>query len=433
MTARIPIPSPIPGLSGAGDVANGVASWAGGSAADMVLGALGGSFVSAAQAVAALAVDALGQTTSVDLSVDWLRRNVAVMAAVTLPVLVGLFVAQVIGSVIRREPGGLARAVLGVGKATVGAGLALALTQSALVATDQVCAVIAGASGTTVQAAAARFLQLTWLAGGQAGAVLQMLLGLLVIVGAVMLWAVLLFRKVALVVVAVFAPVAFAGSTWDATRAWSRRWVEAVAALVLCKIVIVVVFVVGASAFSGLGPTASTAPASPGPVASGAGPGGAGQALSDLLVGLLLLTMAVASPWATWRFLHWAGLEGAAALTAVVASSPIPGGARAVGQQARFTGQWAVTSAVSSALGLGGSPTARSLGGNRPPPGSAPGAGHSGSPGSPVGPSAPPPSTGSGPAGRSPQPMPHRSPADPHAGPGTWTPPSTTVRGRGTT
>jgi hypothetical protein len=37
---------------------------------------------------------------------------------------------------------------------------------------------------------------------------------------------VLLFRKAALVLVAVFAPIAFAGSAWDQTRVWTRRWLE---------------------------------------------------------------------------------------------------------------------------------------------------------------------------------------------------------------
>ena len=136
--------------------------------------------------------------------------------------------------------------------------------------------------------AAERFLNLTWLAGPQAGPVLQMLLGIGIIVGCLALWAVLLFRKAALLLVAVFAPIAFAGAVWDQTRVWARRWIEIVAALVLCKVVIVVTFVVGASAFSGIAPgtrpdrcraRSSTAVA----------PGG----LSDVLVGLLLLAIAV--------------------------------------------------------------------------------------------------------------------------------------------
>ena len=143
--------------------------------------------------------------------------------------------------------------MVGVGKALLGSALALAVTQSALLACDEIAAAIASAAGTTVTDAARRFLALTYLAGPSTGPALQILLGLAVIVGSFLLWAVLLFRKAALLLVAVFAPVAFAGAAFDHTRGWVRRWVEVVAALVFCKVVIVVVFVVGLSAFGSTG------------------------------------------------------------------------------------------------------------------------------------------------------------------------------------
>ncbi len=397
-----------PLCSAVGGVAGGVA----GAASRSVLDALGSSFVDAAQMISVAALRALDATTGVDLSAGWFRANVGVIAAVTLPAVVGLFVAQVIASVLRREPGGLARAVLGVGKAMLGAGLALAVTQSALVATDEICTFIAASSGTTVVGSAQRFLQLVWLSGPQSGPVLQMLLGLAIIIGCVLLWVVLLFRKAALILVAVFAPVAFAGSVWDVTRAWTRRWIEAIAALVLCKITIVVVFVVGGSAFSGVGPgtqgggTTDTVPGQGvGSVAQGA------MALSDLLVGLLLLTMASFAPWLTWRFLHWAGLEAAGVLHSAVATGPIPSTARAVGQQARFTGQWAVTSMLLGKVGggakgpgvvaggqLGGQGGGQTGGGL--PGGGLPGSGVPGGPPPAPGRSGASPAPGSGQSGR---------------------------------
>jgi len=54
--------------------------------------------------------------------------------------------------------------------------------------------------------------------------------------------------------------VAFAGAVWDHTRVWTRRWIEAVVVLVFCKVVIVVVFALGVSAF-GSEPTGATAAA----------------------------------------------------------------------------------------------------------------------------------------------------------------------------
>jgi TrbL/VirB6 plasmid conjugal transfer protein len=319
-------------------VAGQVASTVGRGAADLVLGGLGTAFVSAAETVAETALTALDATTRVDLGAAWFQRNVAVLAAITLPVVVGLFALQVIGSVLRREPAGLVRAVTGVAKALLGSALAILLTQLALRVCDEVCAAIAGMAGTTVAGAARRFLQLSWLAGPQGGPVLQMLLATAVIIGSLLLWTVLLFRKAAILLVAVFAPVAFAGYGWDHTRVWARRWIEAVVALVFCKVVIVVVFVVGLSAFGGDTGTAGTADQ---PFAA---------ALSDLLVGLLLLTIAVFSPWLTWRFVHWSGVETGTVLTSELAATPMPGLVRSTGSHARFAAQQIATGAVLGAV-----------------------------------------------------------------------------------
>ena len=316
----------------------GAAGSVGSAASDAILGGLGTSFVQAAQQVATTTMTVLDATSSIDLTTGWFRANLSVMAAVTLPAVVGLFTLQVLTSVLRREPGGLARAVLGVGKATLGVAVAIAVTQTALLATDQICTAIASASGTTVSGAATRFLALSWLAGPQAGPVLQVMLGVGLIVGFLLLWGVLLFRKAALILVAVFAPIAFAGLAWDQTRVWARRWIEIVASLVLSKVVIVVVFVVGASAFAGTGPTA---PGTPG----GTGNGASGS-LSDLMAGLLLLTIAVFAPWLTWRFVHWTGMEAAAVMHSAVAAGPLPAAGRAAAAQARFTTQSAVTGMV---------------------------------------------------------------------------------------
>ena len=250
------------------------------AASDYVLGGIAGAFVHAAAQLGELALSALGAATAVDLSALWLRSNVAVLAAITLPFLVGQFVVQVVTSVLRREAGGLARAVVGVGKAVIGGALALAATQLALTAVDEICQAIAATAGTTVVLAAAQFFAFTALATSTSPA-LQLIVGVLLCVGFLMLWGVLLFRKAALILIAVFAPVAFAGSAWDQTRVWTRRWLEIVAALVFSKLVIVVVFVVGASAFTGTGPS---------PTGDGATID-ASRSLSDILVGVLLLAM----------------------------------------------------------------------------------------------------------------------------------------------
>ena len=361
----------------------GLVGGAGKSAADLVLSAIGGAFVAAAQAVSETALEALEATTRIDLTATWFTQNLAIIAAVTLPVLVGLFVLQVIGSVLRREPGGLGRAVVGVAKAMLGSALAIAVTQLALLATDEICTAIAAASGTSVKGAALRFMKLTWLAGPTAGPVLQMLLGVAILVGSMLLWAVLLFRKAAVLLVAVFAPVAFAGAIWDQTRGWMHRWIEAMAALVLCKIVIVVVFVVGASAFATDG-TVTTA--------AGTAEQSTATSLSDLLVGLILLSIAVMAPWTTWKFVHWSGMEAGTALHSQMAASPIPGAVRSTASQARYMAQ---SMATTSLLGAAGGGAAAKAGG------AAAAGGGATRPGGGAPPAGPPPA-GPSPAGRPP-------------------------------
>ncbi|MGQ0631606.1 MAG: type IV secretion system protein [Sporichthyaceae bacterium] len=339
------------------NVVGGVVGSATDAGSGFVLDALGHAFVRAAESVTTTALAALDTGTRVDLGADWFRANVAVIGAVTLPVVMGLLVAQVMTSVLRREPGGLARAAVGLGKAFLGAALALSVTQASLIATDGICEFIAASSGTTVHGAAERFLNITWLAGPTAGPVLQMLLGIGIIIGCLALWAVLLFRKAALLLVAVFAPIAFAGAVWDQTRVWARRWSEIVVALVLCKVVIVVTFVLGASAFTGTGPSLAADGAMPDPaLVQSAG-------LSDVLVGLILLAIASFAPWLTFKFVHWGGMEAASVMHSSMAANPISRAGGAAGTQARSAAQQALTSSVTA--GAGGAAAARRGGASR--------------------------------------------------------------------
>lgn len=326
------------------DLASNAAGSAAAGASDYVLGGLGAAFVDAAAQIGTGALTALDALTPIDLSVSWLRDNVAVIATITLPVLVALFALQVIGSVLRREPGGLGRAVVGVGKAILGAALALGVTQVALTAVDELCEYVAGSAGTTVSASAGRFFNFASPVLATSPG-LAILFGLAMMIGFLLLWGVLLFRKAALILIAVLAPIAFAGSAWDQTRVWTRRWLEIVAALVFSKLVIVVVFVVGASAFSGVGPSTSTSNVSEPPGVAG---------LSDLLVGLLLLSIAVFAPWLTWRFVHWSGMEAAAVMNSAVAAGPITRGARSAGAQTRGLAQHAATTMLLGHVGAAG-------------------------------------------------------------------------------
>jgi len=265
----------------------GVAGTLAGMAATSILDALADSFARAVGTVLDATFTAISTATTVDLTASYVARNVQVLTSVALVIIVGLFVVQVTAAALRREPGGLGRAVTGAGAAVLGTAAAVAVIQSLLIAVDGICETIATAAGTSIEDAARRLLDvtlLTSLAGGPgSGAVLVLVFGALYIVGAVLTLGTLLVREALIIVAVVIAPLAIAGGTARITTGWVRRWAQVTLALILSKLAIVVVFVVAVGLVGG---------------ATGVG---------ALLSGLILILLACLAPWASFKFLDFAG------------------------------------------------------------------------------------------------------------------------------
>jgi len=68
----------------------------------------------------------------------------------------------------------------------------------------------------------------------------------------------------------------------------------------------------------------------------------------------------VLSPWLTWRFVHWSGMEAAAVMHGSVAANPVSSTMRTSGSQARFAAQQAVTTMLLGGVAskTAGKPTA---------------------------------------------------------------------------
>ena len=268
----------------ASDAVSGVGSFAAGG----ILDSIGGAFASAAESVMNAVFDAISTTTTVDLTADYVSRNAAALGSVALVVIVGLFVVQVIAAAIRREPGGLARAVTGAGVATLGTAAAAAVVQALLIAVDGICDGIAGLAGTSIQDAARGLIDVALLSdvamiGGGAGGALLIVFGLLFIVGAALTLGTLLVRQALIVIAVVVAPLALAGGAARITSGWVIRWVQVTLALILSKLAIVIVLVVAVGMVGG---------------ATGIG---------ALLSGLILLLLASLAPWACFKVLDFAG------------------------------------------------------------------------------------------------------------------------------
>lgn len=238
----------------------------------------------------------MDSTTLVDLRAEHFARVYDLVFGIAVVVMLGFFLLQVIGGMIRREPGALVRGLTGLAKAVLGSFVVLALTATLLEIVDRVCLGIVDVTGTTMErmemqllAAATAGTVATNLPGGT-GALLSLFLAGLASGAAFITWMSLLIRKALLLISVVFAPLALAGATWDATRGWVARWAQLVVALVLSKLVLVVVFLLATSMLSA-------------PLEADL------ASVSETLTGVVLLLLAGFAPYMTYRAISFIGFD----------------------------------------------------------------------------------------------------------------------------
>ena len=269
------------------------------SAAASAFAAIAKSFGTAAQNAAKWLWSQLNAATAVHLGGAGFSTLLGIVAAVAGTVAVGLFVLQVVQSTLRREPGGLARAVKGLFVAFLGGGLAVGVVNLLLSATDAVSnGVVQMAVGTDIAGLGRLVLgssataTLAGLVSGSGAAAGVLLLALAILAAVVIVYAALVVRKVLIVVTAVFAPLAFAGSLADITVAWTRRWIELTAALIFSKLVLVLVFVIGYFM-----------------LVRGAGQAGSDvtQEITQVVSGVIVLALAGFAPWLALKVVHFTG------------------------------------------------------------------------------------------------------------------------------
>ena len=89
----------------------------------------------------------IDSTTHVDVTSGEYTKVYNIMFGIAVFVMLGFFMLQVIGGMIRREPAALSRAALGLAKSILGSFVALALLATSLEVTDQLCTGIVNAAG----------------------------------------------------------------------------------------------------------------------------------------------------------------------------------------------------------------------------------------------------------------------------------------------
>lgn len=206
------------------------------------------------------------------------------------------FLLQLITGLIRRDPGALSRAALGLARSVLGSFLVIALVGLALQITDQLSTGIIQAAGETTASMGDKIAALVAGLGGLTmaspgvGAILIIFLAGLAIASAAIVWLSLLIRKALLLVAVVLAPLAFSGSSWEAAKGWIGKWAMFVLALILSKLVLVVIFLVAVTQVSA-------------PISTDL------ASVSDPLAGIVLMALAGFSPFMVYRFLSFVGVD----------------------------------------------------------------------------------------------------------------------------
>ena len=235
-------------------------------------------------------------TTLVDVTDPNYIKVYDVLFGVAVFLMLLFFFLQLITGLIRRDPGALHRAGIGLAKSVLGSFLVITLTGLALTIVDELCVGIIRATGTTLDemggkiAALAAGISGTTLSAPGAGAVIIIFLGCLAITGAAVVWFSLLIRKALLLVAIVLAPVALSGQPWDHARGWFSKWASFVVALIVSKLVVVVIFLVAVNQMNApLNLDLSS--------------------IANPVAGIVLMFVAAFAPYMAYRFISFVGFD----------------------------------------------------------------------------------------------------------------------------
>ncbi|NHN54373.1 conjugal transfer protein TrbL [Calidifontibacter sp. DB0510] len=235
-------------------------------------------------------------TTLVDVTRPEYVAVYNLLFGIAVFVMLIFFCLQLITGLVRRDPTALSRAALGLAKSVLGSFVVITLTALLLEIVDQLCVGIIQAAGETTESMGDK---ITLLAAGLVGiniaapgvgAIITIFLAGLAIAAAAIVWLSLLIRKALLLVAIVFAPLAFSGASWDASRGWIGKWAMFVIALICSKLVLVVMFLVAVTQVSA-------------PIDADL------SSISDPLAGIVLMAMAAFAPYLTYKFISFIGFD----------------------------------------------------------------------------------------------------------------------------
>ncbi|WP_121972306.1 conjugal transfer protein TrbL, partial [Propionibacterium freudenreichii] len=235
-------------------------------------------------------------TTLVDVTKPGYVAVYNLLFGIAVFVMLIFFCLQLITGLIRRDPTALTRAALGLAKSVLGSFVVITLTALLLEVVDQLCIGIVQAAGETTESMGDKIALLAAglvginIAAPGVGAIITIFMAGLAITAAAIVWLSLLVRKTLLLVAVVFAPLAFSGASWDASRGWIGKWAMFVVALICSKLVLVVMFLVAITQVSA-------------PIDADL------ASVSDPIAGIVLMAMAAFAPYRTYKFIAFVGFD----------------------------------------------------------------------------------------------------------------------------
>jgi len=235
-------------------------------------------------------------TTLVDVTKPGYIAVYNLLFGIAVFVMLIFFCLQLIAGLIRRDPTALTRAALGLAKSVLGSFVVITLTALLLEVIDQLCIGIVQAAGETTESMGDKIALLAAglvginIAAPGVGAIITIFMAGLAITAAAIVWLSLLVRKALLLVAVVFAPLAFSGASWDASRGWIGKWAMFVVALICSKLVLVVMFLVAITQVSA-------------PIDADL------ASVSDPIAGIVLMAMAAFAPYLTYKFIAFVGFD----------------------------------------------------------------------------------------------------------------------------
>ena len=235
----------------------------------------------------------LSSSTTVSLGGPNFELDLGIVVSIAVVLCLGLFVIQMAVSALRRDAGGVGRALRGLVIATVGCAITLASLNVLLLGVDQLCVgIVKVATGGTIATLGTKIIGGAFFTITFASPATVLILSLFAIVAVAIVWFSLVIRKMLIIITAVFAPIAFAGGVADLSRGWVRKWLEAMLALVFSKLILIIIFVIGLGVLGGMGSATGGTPLT---------------SITGEITGLLILLVAGFSPWMALRLVHFTG------------------------------------------------------------------------------------------------------------------------------